>query len=67
MTKLTLKTSNKEFHELHKIVDAARAGATTVKVPKLALWNLLQDHSALAGALRGNYTEPADTTQDTAA
>ncbi len=36
------------YNEIHRIVDAARAGSTEVKVSKEALRNLLEDHAELA-------------------
>lgn len=46
-----LDTSDREHDALWKLVHGARESSDTVKVPKLALKHLLQDHAAMVGRL----------------
>ena len=51
MKKITLYTTNKEFEELHAIINSHRANAKEIKVPRQTFMNLLMDHSKMCKEL----------------
>ena len=55
MTKL--QTTTNQFHDMHVVVDKARPKTKTVTVEKDALFNLLVDHSHMAGELQINMED----------
>jgi hypothetical protein len=61
MNPVKLQTTDAQLHELQHGVNEARETSESIRVPKAALWALLQDHYAMNGALskRGEVPEVA--------
>lgn len=53
MSKLKLKTTHDDMHELSEAAFNARDNSKSVKVSLAALKNIVMDHSAMVTALRG--------------
>lgn len=55
---IKLKTLEKELRSLQHAVNEARPTSASIRVDRMALFNLLQDHYAMNGALarRGEAT-----------
>lgn len=51
MKKIALYTTVKDFESLHAAIDAHRANAREVKVPRQILLNLLMDHTKMCKEL----------------
>jgi hypothetical protein len=61
---MTILTTDSQLHELAMIDDTARESTEYVKVPRVALRNIVRDHTTLWTALRERKLVQITPTED---
>ena len=62
MAKITLRTSNDVFHDLHVLCDKHKRGGRLI-VDREKIMNLLMDHSAMARELGPNRVQDSEAAE----